>query len=546
MVGDISLWSAGSIFLSIALIFYFIYRMVRPFCKVMVNCWFCNENIRISYCNRQAFICPKCGQYNGFKEDGDYDRFIPEQKYEFLNPAPKRKRTDNIKMNENRKSVTTSGLCQRCNVQQARIQSQINKFEPRNEANFDGEFEVYKTRLYKSYPLCDDCEQVVQRKLELDKVAFIYSTQLSFKVSSAHSLLLLQKFGLNQLHCSPIFTSHHRYRQLSQKHFSEISKASQRGPNHRRYRAALFNCGPISNCLNLLTFFTSCCLFITYLLQLQNSTTTYLFDLSQLLPCYVLSSWIPFLTFHTSKIILLGLGSHTTSLIIMHARRSLPDIVSFVIWCVLLFLKNSEGEKEELDLSQLSFVSILCIVSFAVAFFPRKLLHRKRPNSIIQSAFSIASTPVSQCSTLSAHTDKSVSFSGSVRDRAISSKESTPSRELGKLFDSLSLGDDLSSPKGTPILKQRRGPFDSMKKPILTEPRLRIRDTREGMFLDSIMRPPASRYVRSFAPSTMTSVSVTPHPSKFTLFNIICVLGTLMSLALNAFMFFKLFYATKS
>ncbi|CAG9533041.1 unnamed protein product [Cercopithifilaria johnstoni] len=519
MIWDVSLWSAGSFVLPVALIFYFIYHMVRPFWKVIVNCWFCNENIRVSYCGQKAFICPKCGQYNGFKEDGDYDRFIPEQKYEFLNPAPKKK------MNGNRGLVTTSGLCQRCNMQQARIQSQINKFEPRDEANFDGEFELYKTRLYKSYPLCSDCERVVQRKLELDK-----------------------KFGLNQLQIgrtASISTLAHRYNHPSQKCLSEISEIPRRGRSHRRYPAAFFNCGPVSNCLNLITFSTSCCLFVVYLLQLQNNTTTYLIDLSQLLPCYVLSSWIPFLMFHISKVILLGFGSHIMSVIVMHARRSLPDIVSFFIWCVLLFLKSSEDEKQELLLSQLIFVSILCIVSFAVAFFPRKLLHRKRPNNIIQSAFSIASTPVSQCSTLSAHTNKSVSFSGSVRDRSVSSQESTPSRELGKLFNSLSLGDDLSPPKGTSILQQRRGPFDSMKKPVLAEPRLRIRDTREKTFLDRGMHFPASRYVRSFAPSTMTSVSVTPHPPKFTLFNIICMLGILLSLVLNIFMFYKLFYSAK-
>lgn len=85
-----------------------------------------------------------------------------------------------------------------------------------------------------------------------------------------------------------------------------------------------------------------------------------------------------------------------------------------------------------------------------------------------------------------------------------------------------------------------------MKKPVLAEPRLRIRDTREGMFLDSGMYRPASRYVRSFAPSTMTSASITPDPPKFTLFNIICVLGTLLSLVLNVFMFCKLFYSAKS
>lgn len=85
-----------------------------------------------------------------------------------------------------------------------------------------------------------------------------------------------------------------------------------------------------------------------------------------------------------------------------------------------------------------------------------------------------------------------------------------------------------------------------MKKPILAEPRLRICDTREGMFLGNRMHVPSARYIRSFAPSTITSVSVTPRASKITLFNIVCVLGTLLSLLLNIYMFYKLFYSAKS
>uniref|UniRef100_A0A915PXE7 Ima1 N-terminal domain-containing protein n=1 Tax=Setaria digitata TaxID=48799 RepID=A0A915PXE7_9BILA len=501
MVGDVSLCTVGYAILPAAFVFYFVSFIIRPFRKIMVNCWFCNENARVPYCSRKAFVCPKCEQYNGFKEDGDYDRFIPEQKYEFLNPIPKKmkKHVDDIKMNGMRESATTNGLCERCNIQQARIQAQINKFEPRNEANFDGEFEIYKTRLYKTYPLCNECEQFVQRKLKLD-----------------------QKFGLNQTQISrtpSISTSFRRYNQLSKKHFSENSEASRPRCSRRRRRASLFNCGPVSNCLNLVTFSLSCCLFLIYLLQLQNNSNAYFLDISELLPCYILSSWVPFLMLHVSKMVLLGLGSHITSVIVTRARRSLPDIVSFFIWCVLLLLNGSEGEKQELYLSQLSFVSILCVVSFAVAFLPRKLLHRKRPNNIIKSAFSIASTPVSQCSTLSTHTNKSVSFSSSMRNRSASSQELTPTRELGKLFNSLSLYDDKVSPKETLMLQKRRGPFDSMKKPVLAEPRLRIHKVQDGMLLDSELYSP-SRYVRSFAPSTMTSMSVIPDREKCTFFNI--------------------------
>ncbi|VDM96055.1 unnamed protein product [Thelazia callipaeda] len=459
----------------------------RPYWKKTVNCWFCNENVRVPYQKYQAFVCPSCEQYNGFKEDGDYDRFIPEQKYEFLNPKP------NNKASKTQESMTKNGLCQRCNIRQASIQSQINKFEPENELNFDDEFEVYKKRLHKNYPLCMECEHVVQKKFKLD----------------------------------------------------EFEKVAKHGCNRmRRHRASLFNCGPVSNCLNLVTFSTSCCLCIIYLLQLQSDVHNDLFEWILWFPCHMLSSRIHFLVFYNSKLILLGLISHATSVSLMHTRRSLPDIVAFCIWCLLLLWNIRKGEKQDL-FSQLSLSSVLCLVSFAVAFLPRKLLHRKRSNNIIKSAFSIASTPLSQCSTISTNTSSgNQSLSKSILDKSTSSKTSTPTRELGKLFDSLSLGADFTPSLSTSSVQRRRGPFDSMKKPVLAEPRLRIPSVGDRIFLGRELC--SSRYVNSFSPSTCTSAGVTDGLRKFTVFSVLCVVGTLFSVSLNAVMFYKLFYHSRS
>lgn len=34
----------------------------------VVNCWFCNENTKISYDDLNQWTCSKCEQYNGFSE----------------------------------------------------------------------------------------------------------------------------------------------------------------------------------------------------------------------------------------------------------------------------------------------------------------------------------------------------------------------------------------------------------------------------------------------------------------------------------------------
>lgn len=84
-----------------------------------------------------------------------------------------------------------------------------------------------------------------------------------------------------------------------------------------------------------------------------------------------------------------------------------------------------------------------------------------------------------------------------------------------------------------------------MKKPILAGPRLQVRNGRRMTILDESSSP-ATRYVQSYVPSTMTSVSAVRGPDQFTLFNLLCVLGTLLSMALNAAMFYKLFYSNNS
>ena len=41
-----------------------------------VQCWFCHQHTKVSYSERNSWRCPRseCGQYNGFKEDGDYNK----------------------------------------------------------------------------------------------------------------------------------------------------------------------------------------------------------------------------------------------------------------------------------------------------------------------------------------------------------------------------------------------------------------------------------------------------------------------------------------
>ncbi|XP_072553482.1 transmembrane protein 201 isoform X2 [Salminus brasiliensis] len=129
---------------------------------VNVNCWFCNQDTEVPYGNRNCWDCPYCEQYNGFQENGDYNKPIPAQYMEHLNhgvsagvpvsEAPKTLQWVNCQML----------LCKKCNTNQTLKIKQLASFTPREEDNYDEEIEVYKHHLEQTYKLCRPCQTAVE------------------------------------------------------------------------------------------------------------------------------------------------------------------------------------------------------------------------------------------------------------------------------------------------------------------------------------------------------------------------------------------------
>ncbi|CAN9516220.1 unnamed protein product [Ophioblennius macclurei] len=127
-----------------------------------VNCWFCNENTVVPYGNRNCWDCPTCDQYNGFQENGDYNKPIPAQYMEDLNhgvsahvpssPAPKTLQYVNCQML----------LCRKCNSNQSLKIKQLASYTAREDENYDEEIEVYKHHLEQTYKLCRPCQTAVE------------------------------------------------------------------------------------------------------------------------------------------------------------------------------------------------------------------------------------------------------------------------------------------------------------------------------------------------------------------------------------------------
>lgn len=131
-----------------------LYLIKRNGFYVSVNCWFCNSSSKVLYQNRNSFDCPTCEQYNGFKEDGSYNKVIEAQhNTSFTKYTQKTEFSDN-------------GLCTYCNNNQQLKIYQLAKFTPINELNYDIEVEHFRKQLENAYKLCKKCEQVLKSKIK--------------------------------------------------------------------------------------------------------------------------------------------------------------------------------------------------------------------------------------------------------------------------------------------------------------------------------------------------------------------------------------------
>ncbi|XP_037684513.1 transmembrane protein 201 isoform X2 [Choloepus didactylus] len=140
---------------------YRIARRKKP-THTTVNCWFCNQDTEVPYGNRNCWDCPHCEQYNGFQENGDYNKPIPAQYLEHLNhvvrspprapaPAPPQQWVSSQVL-----------LCRRCSHHQTTKIKQLAAFAPREEGRYDEEIEVYRHHLEQMYKLCRPCQAAVE------------------------------------------------------------------------------------------------------------------------------------------------------------------------------------------------------------------------------------------------------------------------------------------------------------------------------------------------------------------------------------------------
>ncbi|XP_059915721.1 transmembrane protein 201 isoform X2 [Gadus macrocephalus] len=127
-----------------------------------VNCWFCSQSTVVPYGNRNCWDCPTCEQYNGFQENGDYNKPIPAQYLENLNHGVSASLPPSDPPRTLQWVNTQMLLCRKCNNNQSSKIKQLASFTPRDDENYDEEVEAYKHHLEQTYRLCRPCQAAVE------------------------------------------------------------------------------------------------------------------------------------------------------------------------------------------------------------------------------------------------------------------------------------------------------------------------------------------------------------------------------------------------
>ncbi|XP_004470660.2 transmembrane protein 201 [Dasypus novemcinctus] len=140
---------------------YRIARRKKP-THTTVNCWFCNLDTVVPYGNRNCWDCPHCEQYNGFQENGDYNKPIPAQYMEHLNHVVRSPPSPHALTQPPQWVSSQVLLCRRCSHHQTTKIKQLAAFTPREEGRYDEEIEVYRHHLEQMYKLCRPCQAAVE------------------------------------------------------------------------------------------------------------------------------------------------------------------------------------------------------------------------------------------------------------------------------------------------------------------------------------------------------------------------------------------------
>ncbi|XP_077581542.1 transmembrane protein 201 [Stigmatopora nigra] len=155
------LYSATAFVAGGALIYKLASRKKKKPLNATVNCWFCNQDTIVPYGNRNCWDCPSCDQYNGFQDNGDYNKPIPAQFSEDLNHGASGSIPTQMTPGTMQWVNSKMLLCRKCYHNQSTKIKLLASFLPKDDGNYDEEIDAYTCHLEEHYKLCRPCQAAV-------------------------------------------------------------------------------------------------------------------------------------------------------------------------------------------------------------------------------------------------------------------------------------------------------------------------------------------------------------------------------------------------
>ncbi|XP_077371105.1 transmembrane protein 201 isoform X2 [Festucalex cinctus] len=152
---------SATVFVAGGALIYKLAKRQKPL-NATVNCWFCNQNTVVPFGNRNCWDCPSCDQYNGFQNNGDYNKPIPAQYTEDLNHGVFGSIPTQVTLGTTQWVNSKMLLCRKCNHNQSTKIKLLASFIPKDDGNYDEEIDHYKCHLEEHYKLCRPCQAAVE------------------------------------------------------------------------------------------------------------------------------------------------------------------------------------------------------------------------------------------------------------------------------------------------------------------------------------------------------------------------------------------------
>uniref|UniRef100_A0A1I7T0N9 Ima1_N domain-containing protein n=1 Tax=Caenorhabditis tropicalis TaxID=1561998 RepID=A0A1I7T0N9_9PELO len=272
-----------------------------------------------------------------------------------------------------------NGLCADCNLGQEIIMNKVADFEPVNEDRWSEELEDFRYKLDRMHPLCPRCTIQVHGKLEEDKKKFSSLIEMKYKLKHAIGSTLKNVMS-----------------------------------NDKKSRKNFFAGGNTCETLHFVCLFMSLLLFLSNIDYLQQDAGTSLITFPK-----TIQDHLPTIYLNSLPINAIIFLVHLIAIFSNKCRVTLPDLLFPVLSIIygFTFLVPSDNISQDMALVRCACSSFIACLSMAVTFLPRKRLHKKKPNKMVSSAFSLASTPTSQCSSQNSRNASLLEYEKSIHER---------------------------------------------------------------------------------------------------------------------------------